>query len=94
MGANMSITVLIADDHPIVRQGMEMLLEVQDDIEIVGVVEDGAAAVKLAEETKPQVALLDLNMPEMDGIEATRAILSASPGTQIVILTSHHATTS
>ena len=90
MGANLNITVLIADDHPIVRQGMEMLLEVQEDIEVVGVVEDGAAAVELAAEMKPQVALLDLNMPAMDGIEATRAILAISPQTQVVILTSHH----
>jgi NarL family two-component system response regulator LiaR len=84
------ITVLIADDHPIVRQGMEMLLEVQDDIEIVGVVADGLAAVELATHAQPAVALLDLNMPEMDGIAATYAIRAASPSTQVVILTSHH----
>ncbi len=84
------ISVLIADDHPIVRQGMQMLLEVQDDIEIVGVVEDGGKAVALAEKTRPTVALLDLNMPDMDGISATQAIQQASPETQVVILTSHH----
>ena len=84
------ITVLIADDHPIVRQGMQMLLEVQDDIDIVGVVENGAAAVAPAEEKQPAVALLDLNMPDMDGIEATKALRSVSPSTKIVILTSHH----
>lgn len=85
-----TITVLIADDHPIVRQGMEMLLEVQDDIEIVGVVANGQVAVTLATDTQPAVALLDLNMPEMDGIAATQAIRAASPNTQVVILTSHH----
>lgn len=86
----MTITVLIADDHPIVRQGMQMLLETHDDIEVVGVVADGAEAVKLAESWQPNVALLDLNMPKMDGIEATRAIREVSPTTQVVILTSHH----
>lgn len=67
-----------------------MLLEVQDDIEIVGVVADGLAAVALATETQPAVALLDLNMPELDGIGATQAIHAASSATQVVILTSHH----
>jgi NarL family two-component system response regulator LiaR len=86
----MTIRVLIADDHPIVQQGMQMLLEVQDDLEIVGIVGDGAAAVALAERTQPDVALLDLNMPVMDGIAATKAIRAASPDTQVVILTSHH----
>ena len=84
------ITVLIADDHPIVRQGMQMLLEVQDDIEIVGLVANGVEAVTLATQKQPAVALLDLNMPEMDGIAATQAILCVSPQTKIVILTSHH----
>ena len=84
------ITVLIADDHPIVRQGMQMLIEVQDGIEIVAVVENGAEAVQVAQAKQPAVALLDLNMPDLDGIEATKAIKSASPNTQIVILTSHH----
>lgn len=86
----MTITVLIADDHPIVRQGMQMLLEAHDDIEIVGVVSDGREAVELAKVSRPGVALLDLNMPNMDGIQATQAIQEVSPTTQIVILTSHH----
>lgn len=67
-----------------------MLLEVQDDIRIVGVVADGEAAVTLATASQPAVALLDLNMPKMDGIAATKAIRAASPSTQVVILTSHH----
>ena len=84
------ITVLIADDHPIVRQGMDMLLEVQDDIEVVGIAENGADAVRMAEDLQPNVALMDLNMPELDGIEATRQLADVSPNTQVVILTSHH----
>ena len=69
------ITVLIADDHPIVRQGMQMLLEVQDDIDIVGVVENGAAAVALAEEKQPAVALLDLNRVDLlDELERSLAL--------------------
>lgn len=84
------ITVLIADDHPIVRDGMQMLMDVQEDIEVVGVVEDGETAVSLAANTKPTVVLLDLNMPNMNGIEATKAILQVSPATKVVILTSHH----
>ena len=84
------ITVLIADDHPIVRQGMEMLLEVQDDIEVVGIAENGADAVHMAGELQPDVALMDLNMPQLDGIEATRQLADVSPRTRVVILTSHH----
>lgn len=86
----MPITVLIADDHPIVRQGMQMLLEVQADIAIVGVAENGVAAVELATVQQPDVVLMDINMPELDGIAATRKIRAASPATQVVILTSHH----
>ncbi len=84
------ITVLIADDHPIVRQGMQMLLEVQDDIEVVGVAENGAEAVAMAIELAPSVVLMDLNMPQLDGIEATRQIQASQPASRVVILTSHH----
>ncbi|PID86581.1 MAG: DNA-binding response regulator [Chloroflexi bacterium] len=86
----MMITVLIADDHPIVQQGMQMLLEVQEDIKVIGVATDGAEAVEMATSSQPDVVLLDLNMPEMNGIEATRVIRHTCPHTQIVILTSHH----
>lgn len=84
------ITVLIADDHPIVQQGMKYLLDVQEDIQVAGVANDGAEAIDLVTEARPDVVLMDLNMPGVDGIEATRRIRAISPGTQVVILTSHH----
>ncbi len=85
-----SISVLIADDHPVVRQGMHALLEVQEGIDVVGQVEDGEAAVKFIEENPPDVILMDINMPKLSGIEATEQIRKISPNTQIIILTSHH----
>lgn len=84
------ITVLIADDHPVVQQGMKFLLELQPDITILGVVDNGLRAVEFVTDNPPDVVLMDLNMPAMDGIEATRHICAVSPQTQVVILTSHH----
>ena len=84
------ITVLIVDDHPIVRQGMEMLLDTHDQIEVIGIAENGQLAVQQVETLPPDVVLIDLNMPVMDGIEATRQIRQVSPHTQVVVLTSHH----
>lgn len=82
------ITVLIADDHAVVRQGIQTFLETSADIQVAGVAERGPEAVQLAEECKPQVALVDMVMPGMDGIEITRGIRSVSPGTQVIIFTS------
>ncbi len=82
------ITVLIADDHPVVRHGLRTFLEVQEDIEIAGEAADGAEAVALARETLPDVVLMDLVMPSLDGIEATRQIREASPSTKVIVLTS------
>lgn len=84
------ITVLLVDDHEVVRQGVRAFLEAQPEFEVVGEAVSGAAAVKLAEEHVPDVALMDLLMPEMDGVEATRRVKMVSPRTQIVILTSYH----
>ncbi len=84
------VTVLIVDDHPVVRQGMEMFLETQAQVRVTGLAADGAEALRLVEAAPPDVALLDLNMPGMDGIELTRRIRQISPQTQVVVLTSHH----
>jgi DNA-binding NarL/FixJ family response regulator len=82
------IRVLLAEDHSLVRAGLERLLATAPDIEVVGGAADGLEAVALAAETRPDVVLMDLSMPDMDGIEATRAILSASKDVQVVVLTS------
>ena len=82
------IKVLIVDDHAIVRQGLRTFLELQDDIEVVGEGENGVEAVAQAGRLRPDVVLLDLVMPEMDGIEATQGILASSPDSRVLILTS------
>ncbi len=79
---------MIADDHGAVRQGLRSLLELHDDIEVVGEATNGLEAVDLTSRSRPDVVLMDLAMPEMDGIEATRRIRAASPGTEVIVLTS------
>ena len=80
--------VLIADDHSIVRQGLRMFLSVDPELEIVGEARDGAEAVKLACQLRPDVVLMDLVMPIMDGIAATAAIRREAPEVEVVALTS------
>jgi two-component system, NarL family, response regulator LiaR len=84
------ITTLIVDDHTVVRKGVRAFLETQVDIEIVGEAESGEAAVKLCQEVAPDVVLLDLLMPGINGVETTRQIKQISPRTNIVVLTSYH----
>jgi DNA-binding NarL/FixJ family response regulator len=81
------ISVLLAEDHPVVRNGLVELLGSEPDIEIVAAVGDGAAAVAALGDHDPDIVLLDLTMPEMDGIEATRMVLEQHPDTRVVILT-------
>lgn len=83
------IRVLVADDHPIVRGGIVALLAAAGDLDVVGEASDGLEAVRLAEELTPDVVLMDLRMPGLDGDEATARILAAVPGTRVVILTTY-----
>ena len=82
------IRVLIADDHIVIRNGLEKLLSTADDIEVIGSVADGASAVETTRTQLPDVVLMDLSMPIMDGIEATRQISASFPSTHVVVLTS------
>ncbi len=84
------ITVLIVDDHSVVRQGVRAFLEAQPDMRIVGEADSGEAAIRLAEEQVPDVVLMDLILPGMNGVEATRQIKRVSPRTQIIVLTSFY----
>jgi NarL family two-component system response regulator LiaR len=85
-----SITVLIVDDHAVVRQGVRGYLEAQPDISITGEAASGEEAVRLAADQVPDVVLMDLLMPGMDGVEATRRVRRVSPRSQVVVLTSYH----
>ena len=87
---NDQITILLADDHEIARQGVRAFFEAHAEFDVVGEAKNGAEAVKLAEEHIPNVVLMDLIMPGMDGVEATRLIKKISPRTQIIVLTSYH----
>jgi DNA-binding NarL/FixJ family response regulator len=84
------ITVLLAEDHTIVRAGFRKLLELEDDLEVVGEAEDGRRAVALVKKLRPAVVVMDIAMPVLNGLEATRQILKAVPGTRILILTAHN----
>jgi DNA-binding NarL/FixJ family response regulator len=84
-----TIRVVIADDHPIVRTGLTALLGSLPDFEVVGVAADGRAAVREVVLSKPDVALLDLRMPELDGIAATRELARVAPNVAVLVLTMH-----
>jgi DNA-binding NarL/FixJ family response regulator len=81
------IKVLLADDHSLFREGLKSLLEEQNDIKIIGEAEDGLETIRLVQQLKPTVILMDINMPVVDGVEATRMILKEAPSIGIVILT-------
>jgi DNA-binding NarL/FixJ family response regulator len=82
------IRVMLADDHQLVRSGLAALLAGSEDIEVVGTAANGEKAVEMARQTTPDVVLMDLVMPVMDGVEATRRLVADLPGTQVVVLTS------
>ena len=83
------ITVLLAEDHMIVREGLRALLEAEGDISVIGEAETGRQAVQLARELQPGVVVMDIAMPLLNGLEATRQILDAKPSTKILILSAH-----
>jgi DNA-binding NarL/FixJ family response regulator len=83
------ITVLLAEDHMIVREGFRKMLELEDDFEIVGEAQDGRKAVALAKKFRPDVVLMDIAMPLLNGLEATRQVLKAEPAAKIIILSAH-----
>jgi DNA-binding NarL/FixJ family response regulator len=84
------ITVLLAEDHTIVREGFRKMLEFEDDLEVVGEAQDGRQAVALAKKLCPDVVLMDIAMPLLNGLEATRQVLKALPATKVLILSAHN----
>ncbi len=85
----MNIRVLIADDHQIFRDGLITLLESEDDIEIIGTAKNGIEAINIAKKLKPDILIMDITMPEMDGIEATLRLKMAMPEIKILALSMH-----
>jgi DNA-binding NarL/FixJ family response regulator len=85
----MKIRVLIADDHKIMLAGLRSLLEKQSDIEVVAEAENGRKAVQMAQETKPDIVVMDVSMPDLNGIEATTQIIESVPETRVVALSMH-----
>jgi DNA-binding NarL/FixJ family response regulator len=83
------IRIIIVDDHPVVRDGLRIMLESQPDFEVLGEAADGVVALRLAEALQPDLVLMDLRMPVMDGVTATREIKSRQPGIQVLVLTTY-----
>ena len=83
------ITVLLAEDHMVVREGFRKMLELETDLEVVGEARDGREAVALAKKLRPAVVLMDIAMPRLNGLEATRQILKATPAAKVLMLSAH-----
>jgi DNA-binding NarL/FixJ family response regulator len=84
------ITVLLVEDHTILREGMRKLLELEEDLQVVGEAQDGRKAVAMVEKLRPDVVLMDIAMPRLNGFEATRQVLKAVPATKVLILSAHN----
>jgi DNA-binding NarL/FixJ family response regulator len=84
-----TISILLVDDEPSIRRGLRMRLELEADLTVVGEAADGAAALTTAQDLAPAVVLMDVEMPRMDGIDATRALREQLPGTAVVMLSMH-----
>ena len=84
------ITVLLAEDHVVVREGFRKMLELEDDLEVVGEAQDGRQAVAVVKKLQPAVVLMDIAMPQLNGLEATRQILSALPAAKVLMLSAHN----
>ncbi len=83
------IKILIADDHPVVREGLSAMLRKEEDIQVVGEAENGAEAIDKARELRPDIILMDLRMPEVDGVEAMRQIGAVNPDIKFIVLTTY-----
>ena len=84
-----SISILLAEDHAIVREGIQNLLELEPDLKVLGVAQDGRSAVALAQQLRPEVILMDIAMPLLNGLEATRQIHAILPATKVIMLSAH-----
>jgi DNA-binding NarL/FixJ family response regulator len=87
--SGMAIRIILADDHTIIRSGLRLLLEQQPDFKVVAEANDGREAVQLVSKNHPDVAILDIGMPQLNGIEATRQIVAENPEAQVLILSMH-----
>ena len=85
----MTVKIILADDHRILREGLRALLEKQAGIEVIAEAEDGKTTVELAHELKPDVVIIDISMPDLNGIDATRQIVNASPHVKVIALSMH-----
>ncbi|PYK65367.1 MAG: DNA-binding response regulator, partial [Verrucomicrobia bacterium] len=83
------ITVILADDHTVVRQGLRALLDAEEDMQVVGEADNGRQAVQIAQRLRADVVVMDIGMPSLNGLEATRQITKESPGSKVLILSSY-----